>query len=202
MKLLLSNNLQSYNFHSFNNSYIYNYFYPSQWQKKCILETLTKPASFYRKFCIQYLTEQWIKNNSQGKWISIFNKYIQNLIQNEKESIKELCITLTKHKIDPVFLSSVGTIDKLTLRLEEINSSILENMEILLNACIEYRINKTKTPLEINFDIKWNKKSLLDKNENKRREENMIEIIHLIYEIFNKKLEYQSSSQLNKKSKL
>jgi len=217
LKLLLSNDLQCYKFHSFNNYY----FSTSQWHKKYILETLTKSSSFYRKVCIQYLVEQWIKNSSQEKWSTVFNEYIQGLIQNEKESIKELCLTLTEHAIDPVILNDVGVLDKLTLRIDKINPTILENMEVLLDGITKYERAYIRTPLKINFDIQWNKKLLERQNEDnintncntindnnsnynnnsnnskmmddREREENMMEIAYLINSIFNKKFGQHSS---------
>ncbi|ORY48773.1 RNI-like protein [Neocallimastix californiae] len=182
LKLLLFNDLQCYKFHSFNNN------------------TLTKPSSFYRKFCIQYLVEQCVKNNSQGKWSTPFNEYIQNLIQNEKESIKELCLTLSEYTIDPILIHTIGTIDKLTLRVEEINQSILENLEILLNTFTVYERTLTKVPpLEINFDIKWNKKQNSNSNNvDERREENIMKVVNLINNFFNKKFGHQSSSFNNR----
>ncbi|ORX57923.1 RNI-like protein [Piromyces finnis] len=173
LKLLLSHKLKHYEFHSFNNSYCLNYYWMKQWHKKCILETLNKPLSYYRKVCLQYLTEQWIKNTSQHKWSATFHNYIKDLIQNEHEIIQDLCITLSDNRIDSLFLDTIAPIKRLTVQLNKITPDSMINLEMFIKSLITN--NKYIChPFLINFDINDTIKSitLTENQENKNNQYN------------------------------
>lgn len=201
LKLLLSNELQRYDFHCFNDSYKLNYCNSQQWYKNCIIKTLNKPMSFYRKICIQYLVEQWIKNSSLQKWTASYGDYIKNLIKDGKEVTQELCISLIDHPIDPLILEEIGSVKSLTLKINDVTLDTLTNTEMIIRALMEHR-NTNRNPLEINFDITWNNgktnnginKNIVEKDDdeddtdeeiNEKYEEQMEEIIHLINKYFN-----------------
>ena len=215
LKLLLSHELQRYEFHSFNNSHRLNYHQMIQWQKRCILDTLKKPFSFYRKACVQYLVEQWIKNTSQHKWSIVFHDYIRNLIQNEREIIQDLCITLAEDRIDSLFINTVAPIKRLTIRLDRITPDIITNTEMFLKSLMSHDKNFCN-PLEINFDINCNIKRITSENskireinyndnndeEDEKREEQIEEIIHLINKYFNSRyVDYSPPNYYNNTGK-
>lgn len=205
LKLLLSNELQCYYFHCFNDSHHLNYCNLQQWYRNCILQTLNKPISFYRKICIQYLVEQWVKNNSQQIWTSSYQDYIKKLIKNKKEVIQELCLSINNSPIDPLILEEIGPIKTLTLKLNDVTPDSLSNTEILLQALMRF---KNANPLEINFDINWNK--IIEKEEDEdndeiyeKREEQMEEIIHLLNKYFNQQyIDYSPQNYSNKNGML